>query len=101
MGKDNDGSFAPHDLPPPNVDGPLDQTLSKSKSFDSPIKTSHSNDLPPPSPIDDYRAELEEEYRLQELRVAAVESDENISDAAGKLLNVPSAHLIQQNDLLG
>ena len=88
---DNDGSFAPHDLPPPSVDGPLDQTLSNSKSFESPVKVSHSKELPPPSPIDDYRAELEEEYRLHELRVAAVESDENVTDAAGKLLNAISA----------
>jgi hypothetical protein len=91
VGADYDGSFAPHDLPPPNVNGPIDQTLSQSKSFDSPEKTSEGKDLPPLSPIDNYRAELEEEYRLHDLHVAAVESDENVSDAAGKLLNAISA----------
>ena len=91
VGADNDGSFAPHDLPPPNVDGPIDQTLSTSKSEGSPEKTSEMRTAHPLSPIDDYRAELEEEYRLHELRVTAVESDENVSDAAGKLLNAISA----------
>ncbi len=33
---------------------------------------------------------LEEEYKLHELRVAAVESDDNVADAAGKLLNAIS-----------
>ncbi len=91
VGADNDGSFAPHDLPPPNVIGPIDQTLSNSKSFDSPTKSTVQKEAPPPSPIDDYRADLEEQYKLHELRAAAVESDENVTDAAGKLLNAISA----------
>ena len=91
VGADNDGSFAPHDLPPPNISGPIDQTLSNSKSFESPTRSFQQDEIRPPSPIDDYRAELEEDYKLHDLRVAAVESDENVTDAAGKLLNAISA----------
>lgn len=55
-------------------------------SVDSPPSSPQSKDTQPPSEIDDYRAVLEEENKLHELRVAALESDENVSDVAGKLL---------------
>lgn len=82
--------FAPSGLPTPAFHGPIDQTLSSSKSFD--------RDVPEPqqaaemvAEIDDCRAALEAEFGLDQLRKAALECDEQIQDAAGSLLNVYSS----------
>lgn len=78
--------FAPSGLPTPAFHGPIDQTLSKSKSFD--------RDTPEPqqaaelvAEIDSYRAALEIDYGLDQLQKAALDCDEQIQDAAGSLLN--------------
>ena len=78
--------FAPSGLPTPAFHGPIDQTLSKSKSFD--------RDQPEPqqaaqmaAEIDNYRVALEIDYGLDQLQKAALDCDEQIQDAAGSLLN--------------
>jgi hypothetical protein len=86
--------FAPSDLPAPSFYGPIDQTYSKSQTFEnSPSKTIVEEEYSPQvaSEIDDYRCTIETEIGLHQLRMAAIESDEAVQDAAGALLNAISA----------
>lgn len=86
--------FAPSDLPAPSFYGPIDQTYSKSQTFESsPPKKIIEEDYSPQvaTEIDDYRCAVETEIGLHQLRIAAIESDEAVQDAAGTLLNAISA----------
>jgi len=88
MGED----FAPTNLPTPSFHGPIDQTLSTSKSFDvpSPEREDPQQAAQVTAEIDDYRVIVENELGLNELRKAAMLNDEKVQDFAGALLNVIS-----------
>jgi len=89
---ENGEDFAPSDLPAVNFHGPIDQTLSKSKSFDEPSESENKVHSPQVlAEIDMYTATLETEFGLEFLRQQAMESDDQVQDAAGALLNVISA----------
>lgn len=96
---DMDGmSFAPTGLPEPNHTGPLDLTLSSSRSKEESQASHQTKQYSPnkqqvmeaQNEIDNARAEIEENLGLNALRMAAVASDEDVQDAAGALLNVLS-----------
>ncbi len=84
--------FAPTNLPTPSFHGPIDQTLSRSKSVDpsSPEKEDPQHAAQVAAEIDDYRVAVENELGLNELRKAAILNDEKVQDFAGALLNVIS-----------
>jgi hypothetical protein len=92
VGEDGE-DFAPSGLPTPTFHGPIDQTLSKSKSFDpdTPEKDDPRQSAQIAAEIDAYRAALEFDLGLDQLRKAALNADEQVQDAAGTLLNVYSA----------
>jgi hypothetical protein len=92
VGEDGE-DFAPSGLPPPTFHGPIDQTLSKSKSMDpdTPEKDDTRQSAQIAAEIDSYRAALEFDLGLDQLRKAALHADEQVQDAAGTLLNVYSA----------
>lgn len=92
VGEDGE-DFAPSGLPTPTFHGPIDQTLSKSKSFDpdTPEKDDSRHSAQIAAEIDAYRAALEFDLGLDQLRKAALNADEQVQDAAGTLLNVYSA----------
>ena len=80
--------FTPTDLPTPSFHGPIDQAVSKSKSYDkSPEKEDRAEAC---AEIDDYRISIENELKLDQLEKAAIMNDEKVQDAAGALLNVIS-----------
>jgi len=85
MGED----FAPSNLPTPNFHGPIDQTLSRSKSVDpeSAVIEDPQQSAQVIAEIDDYRVAVETDLALDQLRMAAMESDDQVHDAAGSLLN--------------
>ena len=65
---------------------------SKSKSFDEPSESENKVHSPQVlAEIDMYTATLETEFGLEFLRQQAMESDDQVQDAAGALLNVISA----------
>ena len=99
-------SFAPIGLPKPNLHGPIDK--ASSVEYSSPPPPTSSQRSSPSYSVrressdrsdhiiaslsfsDDIRDDLEVDMGLYQLRLAALQADELVQDAAGNLLNVLS-----------
>jgi len=88
---DMDGmSFAPTGLPAPNANGPIDSSITPNITK----KGSHEDVSGHSLVVDacDARERIEDEMNLNEIRMAAVEAEEDVKDTAGALLNVLSVN---------